>query len=88
MEIFKETNDDNLREVLKILNEWWRNEEVPESQLQARIVLIFKKGDSSDLDNFRPISLLNSLYKIFAAIIPKWLSQTIDPFLQQNAIWV
>ena len=52
--------------------------------MQARIVLIFKRGDTSDLDNFRPISLLNASYKIFAAIIQKRISKTIDPFLQKT----
>ena len=27
MEIFKETNGENLGEVLKLLNEWWEGEE-------------------------------------------------------------
>ena len=84
MEFFKEITDVKLDGLLEVLNDWWKSEEVPEEQLQARIVLIFKKGDSSDLDKYRPISLLNALYKIFAAIIQKRLAATIDPFLQKT----
>ena len=76
MEIFKELTEvkrDILRETL---NEWWIHEKVPEEQLKARVVLIFKKGDSSDWANFRPISLLNSTYKIIAAIIQRRLAKT------------
>ena len=33
------------------------------------LVLIPKKGDSEDLKDFRPISLLGSLYKILAKVL-------------------
>ena len=52
--------------------------------LQARVVLIFKKGDRSDMANYRPISLLNSIYKIFAAIIQKRLAEGLDVYLQKT----
>ena len=86
MELFKELTDVK-REIFRaILNEWWAKEDIPEEQLQARVVLIFKKGDSSDWGNFRPISLLNSTYKIIAAILQKRISKTIDQHLQKNTI--
>jgi uncharacterized protein YbaP (TraB family) len=82
MELFKQLSDENLEILRDTLNFWWEKEEIPEEILQARIVLIFKKGDSSNLGNYRPISLLNSIYKIVAAIIQKRLADTIDPYLQ------
>ena len=63
--------------------EWWNKEETSEEQLQARVVLIFKKGVTSDLDNYRPIFLLNSTYKILAAIIQRRLASTMDQKLQK-----
>ena len=35
----------------------------------AKVVPVFKKGDSDKTDNYRPISLLNNLSKIFEKII-------------------
>ena len=84
MEIFKEMDDEVLRYVLEVLNEWWNETHVPEEQLRSRLVLIFKKGDTSKLNNYRPISLLNSMYKIFTAVLQKRMSEKLDPFLQKT----
>ena len=43
MEIYKELNDENLTEISKIINIWWESQELPEEQLRARVVLIYKK---------------------------------------------
>ena len=71
MEIFKEMDEENLEEILKLPNQWWKDEDIPTETLKARIVLIYKKGCTSSYENYRPISLPNSLYKIFAAILQK-----------------
>ena len=42
---------------------------LPEEWKSANTILIHKKGDTSDISNFRPISLLTTLYKIFSGII-------------------
>ena len=46
MEVFKEMDDEALAEVLGVLNSWWTQENVPEEQMKARVVLIFKKGNT------------------------------------------
>ena len=71
-------------ELLHMLNKWWNDEHIPEEALRAKVILIFKKGDSSNLENYRPISLLNTCYKIFAAILQKRIAKTLDPFLQKH----
>ena len=55
--------------LLKLLNEWYLNETIAEEDLLAHVVLIFKKGDTSNLENYRPIALLSTFYKIFAALL-------------------
>ncbi len=69
IELLKELDNKNLCTLCDILNIWWTNESVPEEELKARIVLLFKSGASNDLSNYRPIALLTSFYKIFAACI-------------------
>ena len=44
----------------------------------------YKKGDKNNLSNYRPISLLNTNYKIFTAIIQKRLADGLDKHLQST----
>ena len=46
---------------------------IPEAWRMSRTVPIFKKGDTSDYSNFRPISLLPTMYKIFSGILSQRL---------------
>ena len=52
--------------------------------MKKRVVLIFKKGDSNKFENYRPISILNTPYKIFAAILQRRISRTLDRHLQKT----
>ena len=67
-----------------MLNEWWEKEEIPEEETLARVVLIYKKGDASLCENYRPISLLNTMYKLIAAIVKIRLEEGIEKNLQDT----
>ena len=54
---------------------------VPIDLCEARVVPIYKKGGIDDPSNYRPISLLNSLYKIFASLVRSRMQQAVDPKL-------
>ena len=47
----------------------WARKEIPHTWHVARIAAIFKKGNSRDCANYRPIALLNASYKLFASIL-------------------
>ena len=42
------------------------NNDMPASWLEANIILLYKEGPKHNLVNYRPIALLNTLYKIVA----------------------
>eukprot|EP00969_Alexandrium_andersonii_P287092 12691056-Alexandrium_andersonii.AAC.1 len=50
----------------------------PAEWSKAEVVAIFKKGDRSAPKNYRPISLLESAYKIFAKIIAMRLDAALE----------
>ncbi|XP_057334366.1 uncharacterized protein LOC130673393 [Microplitis mediator] len=59
------------------------NEPIPCWLVEGRTVLIPKKGDLSDPKNYRPITCLNAVYKIFTKILNNRILQEIDPVWQQ-----
>ena len=51
---------------------------VPTACKNALIVLINKKGNISDIKNYRPISLLPIMYKVFSNILVQRMIRTLD----------
>ena len=47
-----------LRYFWHLYNEYWRSGITPKSWHKASVVTLFKKGSASDMNNYRPISLL------------------------------
>ena len=62
--------------------ECWKRKHAPRCWKRSATILIFKKGDTSDPSNFRPITLQPVLYKILATIIRKKMFE----FLDQNKL--
>ena len=55
-----------------------RTEIIPQQWTKSNIVLLYKKGDQFNIGNYRPISLVSNIYKLFAKIILKRIEQTLD----------
>ncbi|CAJ1079165.1 pol-like protein [Xyrichtys novacula] len=66
-------------ELTPLLNKLYRdmldNKRVPATLTEGIISLIFKKGDNKLIKNYRPISLLNTDYKILTKILANRLKQ-------------
>ena len=60
-------DDESKAIVLHIINEWKDDGKLPDELAIANIVTIFKKGNVEDPNNYRPIALLQTLYKLHAA---------------------
>ena len=64
--------------LLKYLNFCCDRGSLSHSFLTASIKLIPKKGDSSQINNWRPISLLNCIYKILSKAVNNRLKKIAD----------
>ncbi len=78
MEFFMWLDDNNRTRVLLLINKWWAEGSFPEDKLQAYIASIYKKGDPKKQENYRPISLLTSIYKLYTTLLQIRIAKAID----------
>ncbi|MCS5642106.1 MAG: reverse transcriptase family protein, partial [Dehalococcoidia bacterium] len=84
VDLIKCMDEGNLQIILEMINKWRRAGALPESLTQADVVTIFKKGDVENPGNYRPIALLQSLYKIHAALLRNRLIAGLDHRISKN----
>uniref|UniRef100_A0A803TV12 Reverse transcriptase domain-containing protein n=1 Tax=Anolis carolinensis TaxID=28377 RepID=A0A803TV12_ANOCA len=79
----------------KLMNQALQSKVIPDSWKEATIVMIPKEGlDMSEVKNYRPISLLNTDYKIFTKILAnrlkdflvEWIGEDQTGFLPARSI--
>ncbi|RVX12950.1 LINE-1 reverse transcriptase-like [Vitis vinifera] len=74
-------------EIMDLFREFYDQRSFAKSLNSTFLVLIPKKGGAKDLGDFRPISLLGSLYKILAKVLVNRLKKVLDKVVSgdQNA---
>ena len=71
--------------ISQLVNASFRDGIFPQQLKCARVIPIIHKGGSrTTASNYRPISLLNTVYKIFASILQKRLAAGLDQNLQET----
>ena len=61
-----------------IFNEVLLRNYTPEGWRRTRIKVLLKKGDARILDNYRPISILPILYKLFTRVLTQRVKKVLD----------
>lgn len=77
-ELLKGISKTILDTLTDLFNEILRTEYIPLQWTTSTIILLHKKGRIDDISNYRPISLMSNVYKIFSKIIVDRISKTID----------
>ena len=60
----------------------WEQESIPDDFVNAKFVMLYKKGSANDPANYRCIALLNHAFKILSHIMLARLTEQCDGFLQ------
>ena len=68
-ELIKEGGRTLCLQIHKLITSIWEREKLPEEWKESIIVPIHKKGDKTDCNNYRGISLLPTTYKILSKIL-------------------
>ena len=68
-EFIKSGGNITAKALTKLFNIMTKTGDIPMPLKQALIVVIFKKGDRLKCTNYRPISLLSNIYKLYISII-------------------
>ena len=71
------------RAVLAILNQIWLNSTTPDVWQSAIVVSVFKKGDPTDPDNYRGISVMGSVMKLLLTVV----ANRLDAACEEHAIY-
>ena len=82
---FYQTFWPQIKEILvNALNECYITGTMSNTQRKGLITLLFKKGDTQSLKNWRPITLLNCDYKIIAAVLAARLQKVIRYIVHES----
>ena len=74
---------DWVNNLTEIFNQVFDGETYPEDWTISKLTVLFKKGDASLCDNYRGISVMNSISKLYDMILPKRLELWFAPLREQ-----
>ena len=66
------------RELAKLFTNCLKQNKTPDNWKSSRMVLIHKKGDNRNLKNYRPISILSNVYKLYTKVLTTRLQRQLD----------
>ena len=72
------------RDVLALFEEFYQHNKFEKSFNATFIALIPKKNDASNIRDFRPISLVGSVYKILAKVLANLLKEVLDQLIAES----
>ena len=83
-ELFKALPEENSIILQKLFEKVWEEERVPKDWLKEIITKIPKKGDLKDCNNWRGVTLLNVVSKIFAKCLFTRIQELVEKILRKH----
>ena len=65
------------------INDSIKSSQFPEVLKQASVYPVFKKGAKTDKENYRPVSVLSNVSKIFEKCLHKQINSFFDPIFSK-----
>ena len=84
--VYKYLNEEYRNCLLAAFNEAHKTGQLGANWKKGIITLIFKKGDPSSTGNYRPITLLNSDYKLLCKMLANRLNQVLTKIIPRHQI--
>ena len=78
IETLKAGDETIAKQLAKLYTKCITERRIPKTRKEANMVIFFKKGNRKDIKNYRPISLLSNMYKLFTKIITSRLEKKLD----------
>ena len=72
------------KDVLAMFEEFYQHSKFKKSLNATFITLIPKKNGASNIQDFRPISLVGSVYKILAKVLANRLKEVLDQLISES----
>jgi hypothetical protein len=80
-ELIKAGGETLRSEIYKLIHSIWNKKELPQQWKESIILPIHKKGDKTDRNNYRGISLLSAAYKLSSNILPARLTPYVKEII-------
>ena len=77
-DVLKDGGEPIVQMFTNMFNRCLREGKLPNSWKDASVIIIHKTGDTADIKNYRPISLLPITYKVFSQVILHKMLRTLD----------
>ena len=78
IDIVKEGGEVLFKQLSRLFTNCMRQRTTPKEWNNAIIILLHKKGDVKDINNYRPISLLSHMCKLFTKVIKNRIEKQLD----------
>ncbi|CAI5481024.1 unnamed protein product [Closterium sp. Yama58-4] len=70
--------------LMDLVRRFTRGEDLPQNITTAVTIQLHKKGDKGDLGNYRPITLLSTVYKIVAKVMASRLKKVLHEVISED----